>query len=99
MTTQRIRGHALQRIRERLLRANPLCALCAKQCRVAAATEVDHIVPLFRGGIEDDSNRQGLCAECHARKTAEDLGHMQHGGCDLDGNPNVPWPARKRGRQ
>ena len=40
-------------------------------------TELDHVQPLkANGGKGEDvpENRQGLCDECHARKTAKDMG-------------------------
>lgn len=54
--------------------------------RVTAAVEVDHVVPLSKGGADDDDNRQGLCVPCHQAKTARDLGVTQH-GCDSNGLP------------
>ena len=35
-----------------------------------ATYEVDHVVPLWRGGADDhETNCHALCRECHARKT------------------------------
>jgi len=33
----------------------------------------DHIVPKCKGGMDDDSNIQWICANCHEDKTREDL--------------------------
>jgi 5-methylcytosine-specific restriction protein A len=91
--TKRIRGHELQAIRSRFLARNPLCAMCAAKGFVTEAREVDHIVPLSKGGAEEDSNRQGLCPECHAEKTRADMGYRDM-GCDADGiplSPSHPW--------
>ena len=41
----------------------------------------DHIMPRFRGGTDDPSNIQYLCANCHEDKTAEDM----------------PYPGSRRG--
>lgn len=60
---------AWRKRRAAYLLAYPLCALCG-----AAATEVDHIVPLRRGGADDESNWQALCHTCHSRKTARENG-------------------------
>lgn len=83
MTVQRIRGRKLQAIRERVLTAEPRCAVCGRR-----AVEVDHIKPIFKGGDDDpldDSNRQGLCNKCHADKTRRDLNRRPDIG--LDGYP------------
>lgn len=87
--TERIRGYALQKIRRRILRARPLCARCLTRGFTTQATQVDHIVPLYLGGEESDSNRQPLCDDCHDEKTAEDLQHKPKGG-DLSGQPTDP---------
>lgn len=76
------------RIRERALRRDGwLCVCCAGLGRTTVATEVDHILPLFKGGTDDLENLQSLCGECHARKTAEDMGHRHRPTIGLDG-----WP-------
>jgi 5-methylcytosine-specific restriction protein A len=71
--TPRITGRPLQRIRAEHFARHPLCVACEAEGRTTPATELDHVVPLFRGGRDDDTNRQGLCAECHAAKTLRDL--------------------------
>lgn len=48
-----------------------LCAECLKRGVVRESGPVDHIVP-HRGDrrlFDDDGNLQGLCVECHGRKT------------------------------
>ncbi|OPY88823.1 MAG: HNH endonuclease [Smithella sp. PtaU1.Bin162] len=68
IATDRIRGYELQKIRERiLLRDDYTCKHCG---RVSVDLEIDHIIPLYLGGKEDDNNRQALCNECHAIKSA-----------------------------
>ena len=93
---QRIRGRRLQAIRERVLRASPLCVHCQAQGIVRAAVHVDHIIAVTNGGDDsawDDSNRQGLCHACHETKTRKDLGQKQRYGCDVNGYPlgDHPW--------
>lgn len=82
---KRIRGRALQTLRMRLLSASPVCAMC----RVAVATEVDHIVALTNGGGNEDDNLQCLCAECHEIKTLADLGQKPRFTTGIDGLPIV----------
>ena len=101
-TNQRIRGRQLQRIRERVLRDNPLCVMCQAQGIVCAAVHVDHIVAVTNGGDDsawDDGNRQSLCAECHAHKTRADLGQRARYGCDEQGYPlgDHPWCKQRGG--
>ena len=56
-------------IRNAHIAAEPLCRSCAKRGLVVAATEVDHIEPLHKGGATDSDNLQSLCTRCHADKT------------------------------
>jgi len=92
---ERVRGSAARRgydarwrkIRLQVLKSQPLCAdpfgEHAERGEVVLATEVDHIVPLARGGTHARKNLQPLCKSCHARKTAlEDggFGRPQGGG-------------------
>jgi 5-methylcytosine-specific restriction protein A len=63
-------------VRAQKLRRNPLCEVCTRIGHVVAATEVDHHVPLARGGAELDlANLTAMCASCHGAKTrAEEAG-------------------------
>lgn len=70
--TKRITGRKLQRMREDLLRREPLCVNCKKHDRIKASTQRDHIVPLAAGGADDETNEQALCDECHAEKTKQE---------------------------
>lgn len=67
--TKRITGRRLQAMREALFRVDPLCAECKRNGRTTAATQRDHIVPLFEGGRDDEGNTQGLCHDCHEAKS------------------------------
>jgi 5-methylcytosine-specific restriction protein A len=52
-----------------VLRGEPLCRRCGE-----AASQVDHIVPLRKGGTNSEENLQSLCHSCHSRKTiTEDM--------------------------
>ena len=46
------------------------CALCGDS--YAAKFDVDHIVPLREGGLDNISNMQALCRPCHARKCEQE---------------------------
>ena len=65
-------------MRERHLRASPLCVYCLRDNRVTAASVVDHIVP-HRGDeslFKDPNNLQSLCKPCHdSLKAREEREH------------------------
>jgi hypothetical protein len=46
------------------------CGHCHQQ--LSATFEVDHKIPLYKGGSNDVSNLVSLCANCHRNKTAMD---------------------------
>ena len=74
----------------RALSACPLCVMCSARGRISAATEVDHIMPLYKGGTDDDANLQPLCHDCHANKTRADKGHRHRAQIGSDGYP-IEW--------
>jgi 5-methylcytosine-specific restriction protein A len=41
------------------------------------ATVPDHIIPLSKGGSDDDSNIRCICAEHHDKRTREQFGQKQ----------------------
>lgn len=94
-TDKRIRGRKLQEIRQAYFRMYPLCERCYAKGITRLATELDHTIALTNGGEDVPSNRQGLCDECHAIKTAADMNHKPI-GCDANGlptDPRHPWNA------
>ena len=46
------------------------CAICRQV--VDETFQIDHIVPLWGGGTDDDANLQLLCARDHAKKTYDE---------------------------
>lgn len=65
-----------RRLRRRILeRDGYRCRACGRPGRL----EVDHVVPVSRGGGDDPANLQALCRTCHIDKTA---GENQSGGAD-----------------
>ena len=86
-TNARIRGRKLQAIRARHRNDNPLCVMCAIKGMVRAWVEIDHVVPIAAGGTDTDDNRQGLCAACHALKTAINMRYKAKPRIGRDG-----WP-------
>jgi 5-methylcytosine-specific restriction protein A len=56
-------------MRAALFSRDPLCAECRRQGRATPATQRDHIIPLAEGGLDDETNEQGLCDACHDEKS------------------------------
>lgn len=63
--TERIPGWAKTRLIV-LRRDRYHCYVCGE----ATAVEVDHIVPIARGGSHELTNLAAVCPPCHRRKTA-----------------------------
>ncbi|WP_158501133.1 HNH endonuclease [Sphingopyxis sp. 113P3] len=76
----RLRGRRAVAQRLRRLRSEPLCRDCAGRGIVREATVPDHIVPLTKGGSDDDSNIRCLCADCH-RSRRRAVQAAQDGRC------------------
>src|SRR5687767_3965353 len=72
--TPRLRGRALQERNDRIKRRDKVCVIHRAKGLVAAIDEIDHIIPLFKGGPDTDTNLQGLCRRCHDAKTITERG-------------------------
>jgi 5-methylcytosine-specific restriction protein A len=76
--TTKQRGYAGDWQRRRLAilqRDHGLYQQCLREGLTKSADEVDHIVPLNRGGNYTDANLESLCHRCHSTKTyGESLG-------------------------
>lgn len=89
-TSSSSRGYGTQwrKLREHVLaRDRGLCVACYRRGILAKATDVDHIVPKFRGGTDAMSNLQSLCRDCHKEKTAIDGGAKERARIRADGFP------------
>lgn len=83
-----LNSEAWYRLRRMVLTEQPLCPECQARGVLEVATQVHHI----NDNAMDNSreNLVGLCAPCHSRHTAEDMGKRVSHGCDLQGNPANP---------
>ena len=58
-----------ERVRRRVLRRDGYrCYVCGAE----GASQVDHIIPVSRGGTDDESNLASICNACHAAKTSRE---------------------------
>ncbi|HBO3572498.1 HNH endonuclease signature motif containing protein [Pseudomonas aeruginosa] len=95
---RRITGRKLQDRRLRVWAHNPCCVMCGKLCEFPGGFELDHKVPLFKGGEDTEENCQVLCSGpdgCHAKKTNTDLGRRSKLRVGIDGWPAVDELAEK----
>lgn len=60
-------GWDRQRRNREMLSREPWCGLCGRM-----ATEIDHVIPLAKGGTDATANLQPLCASCHKAKTGRE---------------------------
>ena len=80
-TVERKRGSAGVKDRSRIKERDcGLCVLCREQGKVSAGTVVDHRIPLWNGGSDEDDNKQTLCIPCHDQKTAQEAKQRAGGG-------------------
>ena len=99
-----------QKTREQWFRQYPFCVdpYGEHGARLVVATDLDHIVP-HHGNVElfrDRKNLQGLCKECHSRKTAtEDSSFARatsfrggHAAADRRGVTSVDASERQAGQ-
>jgi 5-methylcytosine-specific restriction protein A len=92
---ERLRGRALQRMRERVAAEQPLCPDCQAEGRALLwypDGELDHVLALHRGGTNDRENLLGRCKRHHMIKTARDRGCRARTTrrCDAAGWPIDP---------
>lgn len=77
-----------------LARDQYLCQPCLAKGIVHEATEVDHRIPKWKGGTDDEDNLQAINADCHRIKTAEEAAEAKGRA------PRVPigedgWPLHE----
>lgn len=84
---KRLRGRALQERNHRLMQLNPLCVDCTKlgddearkQGYTIVVDEWDHERPLWKGGVDDETNLAGRCFKHHREKSERERIERQNG--------------------
>jgi 5-methylcytosine-specific restriction protein A len=56
-------------MRAKLFARQPLCVICRAEGRAKTVTQRDHVIPLAEGGLDDETNEQALCDDCHEAKS------------------------------
>lgn len=56
-----------------------LCQMCKARGIARPGAEVDHKVPLWDGGTDDEDNKWLLCRPCHEEKTAAEATRRARG--------------------
>lgn len=77
--TLRNTSAAYQRLRERLLGAEPLCRYCRHHGRITIAAILDHIVALSLGGGNDPDNLAPACKDCNDQKGKLEQRYLRRG--------------------
>jgi 5-methylcytosine-specific restriction endonuclease McrA len=81
---ERKRGSAGVRDRQRIKdRDCGLCQQCRLDGKVTLGDAVDHKVPLWAGGSDEDANKWLLCDPCHDAKTALEAAQRASGGLGM----------------
>ncbi len=79
-TVERKRGSAGVRDRERIrARDCGLCQECRRQGKTTLGAAVDHIIALWKGGSDEDDNKELLCIPCHDAKSAREAAERAKG--------------------
>ena len=60
-------GPQWRKIRNRYASKHPLCEQWLKEGRYTPMQEVHHILPINRGGSNDESNLMSVCHSCHEK--------------------------------
>ena len=58
--------------RRRLIESHGMGCRCGFTAEHVCQLQVDHILPTWLGGNDEDENLQVICARCHAYKSAVD---------------------------
>lgn len=63
--------HGWGNLRHRMITEHPYCALCGARPSSEIMLDIDHVLPVSKGGSDDPSNLQVLCHKCNRGKGNE----------------------------
>ena len=89
-------------VRERLLKIYPVCYICARPFGDGTTVELDHKIPLYKGGENRESNLRPVHKKCHTEKCREEAADrakvrnltLRHSG--LQTKSKQPFPKRPK---
>ena len=67
-------GTKWRKIRNAFVKNHPICELCKRKNILIPTEEVHHVIPLSKGGSNDEENIMALCKSYHSRITATEGG-------------------------
>lgn len=80
--TQR-QSEGFMRPRTWIKHQEPVCVMCGIR-RTISELDVDHVKPLWAGGVNGPENYQVICKDCHRLKTeVESLWHKELQDCSI----------------
>lgn len=69
-----------------LMRDNYTCQICGRTIKDGVSLEIDHRLPVSKGGTNDENNLQVLCSQCNREKhNRDDLLHDKRKLGELEG--------------
>ena len=68
MRGQKVKKAAIKQVL--IHKTGSLCARCGKEILIKDVT-IDHVVPKYRGGVDDERNLVPLCKRCNKQKGSQ----------------------------
>ena len=95
-------------MRQRYLRAHPLCERCQAEGKISSAVDVHHIIPVESAKyiaemeqlcFDDGNNLQALCIPCHIKTHQEQRSHSKEAHKQREDDRLLQWIDRQSKRK